>query len=208
MNRLDHHLDAELLELDLQQPRHGLERLRRILLLLLLGYIEDGNRRQSAFDRGVNEQRRLLLLEYALARLGRFGRCGRCDHRGRALLQLAHVLGQCLVALDDALLDLRLLTPVAHHRRGHLAHHVVRLAQLCDQLLAFGAGTPPAAEEALDQLQQVERDLAGDVHHLEPGKVGKDRQPEQEERQQGERAALHVERLHCQLAKAFAQRTA
>lgn len=109
---------------------------------------------------------------------------------------------------DDALLDLRLLTPVAHHRRGHLAHHVVRLAQLCDQLLAFGAGTPPAAEEALDQLQQVERDLAGDVHHLEPGKVGKDRQPEQEERQQGERAALHVERLHRQLAKAFAQRTA
>jgi len=55
MNRLDHHLDAELLELDLQQPRHGLERLRRILLLLLLGYIEDGNRRQSAFDRGVDE---------------------------------------------------------------------------------------------------------------------------------------------------------
>lgn len=48
---LDRHLDAEFLELELQQPRHGLQRFFRIAAGLLFHRIEDGQRRQGAFQR-------------------------------------------------------------------------------------------------------------------------------------------------------------
>ncbi|MCY1522073.1 hypothetical protein D9M68_569180 [compost metagenome] len=208
MHGFDDDFDTELLELDLQQARHGLQRLGREALLLLLGTVEDGNRRQGTLHRAVDEQRCLLLLQHALARLDSLRCLGRGDLHRRALLALAHVLAQRLFALDQALLDPGLLAAVRHHRGGDLADPRVHLAQLGDQLLALGAGAPPAVGQALDQLDQVEGDLAGQVHHLEPGQIGEYGQAEQEQRDEQQGAALHVQRPDGQLPQAFAQRTA
>ncbi len=166
------------------------------MLLLLFRGIEQGNRRKAALDQRIDEQRSLLLFEHTLARLGRLGRSRRRDNRRHTLVTFAHVLGQGFIALDDALLDLGLLTTVAHHGRCHLTYHVVHFTELGNHLLALRPGIPPAAEDALDEFYQIERDLAGDVHHLEPGQVRKNGQAKQEERQQRQGTALHVERKH------------
>ncbi len=207
MHRLDDDLDTELLELDFQQPRHRLQRFGGILLLLLLSHVQQGKRRQAALDQRIDEEVRLLFFHHALALFHRLGRCRRRNHRRHAFLALAHVLVQRLLALQQPLFHSDTL-PTIRQRARHLVDHVVRFAKLGHQLLAFGASVPPATEETLDQLEQVKRDLAGQVHHLEPGQVGKDGQAEQEERQQQQGAALHVERRFGQLPQAFTQRSA
>ncbi|MNZ39549.1 hypothetical protein D3C78_570470 [compost metagenome] len=206
MDRLHDHFDAEFLELDFQQAGHGLQGLRGEALLLLLGHVEDGDGRQGAFDGGIDEQRRLLFLLHALARLDGFRRRRRRDDRRRALLALGHVLGQGLLALDQALLDLGLLATIGDHRRSDLADADIHLAQLGHQLLALLARAPPAVHGVLDQLEEIEGDLAGQVHDPEPGQVGEHRQAEQEQREEQQGAALHVQCIDRQVAEALAQR--
>ncbi|MCY1285045.1 hypothetical protein D9M69_454620 [compost metagenome] len=205
MDRLHNHLDAEFLQLDFQEARHRFQGFRREALLLLFRGIEDGNRRQSAFDRRIDEQRRLLFLLYALARLGRLGRRRRRDDRRRALLTLGHVLGQSFFALDEALLDLGLLATIRHHWRCHLVHAHIHFTQLGHQLLALHARAPPAIDGALDELEEIEGDLPGEVHDLEPGQVGEHGQTEQEQGKEQQCAALHVEGIDRQMAEAFAK---
>ncbi|MCY1409535.1 hypothetical protein D9M71_248860 [compost metagenome] len=197
-------LDAELLELDLQQARHGLQRFGRVALLLLPGRVEQGQRRQGAFHGAVDEQRGLLLLLHAPARLHRLGRRGRIDLRRRAALALLHALDQGFLALDQALLDLRLLPHIGNHRRDHLGDPHVHLAQLRGQLLALAARAPPAIGGVLDQFEEVEGDLPGQVHDLEPGHVGEHGETEEEQRQEQQRAALHVQGVDPGLAEALA----
>ena len=60
----------------------------------------------------------------------------------------------------------------------------------------------------MNQLDQVEGDLAGQVHHAEPGEIGKHGQAEQEQRQKNQRAALHVQRMHGQIAQAGTEHAA
>ncbi|MCY1412398.1 hypothetical protein D9M71_278010 [compost metagenome] len=205
MHGLDHHLDAELLELDFQQARYRFQRLRRETLLLLASRIEQRQRRQSALHGAVDEQRRLLFLLHALARFHRFGRRGRVDLRCRAALALLHALDQRLLALDQALLDLGLLATIGNYRRHYFGDPFIHFAKLRHQLLAFAARAPPAVEDILDQFEQIEGDLAGHVHDLEPGQIGEYGQSEQEQGQQQQSAALYVQCVDCQLAEALAQ---
>ncbi|MNP39463.1 hypothetical protein D3C76_1330410 [compost metagenome] len=88
-----------------------------------------------------------------------------------------------------------------------MLHAAIDFTQLRNHLLAFLPGSPPAAGRTLDQLEQVQGDLAGEVHHLEPGQVGEYGQAEQEQGDEHQRAALHVQGVACQVAEAFPQRT-
>ena len=114
------------------------------------------------------------------------------------------MLGQGLFAFQQALLGLGLFAAVRHARRHHLGDALVDLAQLRDQLLALGARAHPAIEGVLDQFEEVQGDLAGDIHHLEPGEVGEHRQAEEEQGEEHQRAALHVQRIHRDAAQALA----
>ncbi|MNF67936.1 hypothetical protein D3C85_1388760 [compost metagenome] len=78
------------------------------------------------------------------------------------------MLAQGLLTLDQAFLDLGLLAFVSDGRRNYIVHPVIDFTQLGNQLLALGARRPPAIGGALEHLEQVEGDLAGQVHHLEP----------------------------------------
>ncbi|MNI08576.1 hypothetical protein D3C73_616180 [compost metagenome] len=118
------------------------------------------------------------------------------------------MLAQGLLTLDQPLLDLGLLALVGDGRRNHFIHTVVDFTQLGNQLFALGTGRPPAIGGALEQFEQVEGDLAGDVHHLEPRQVGKHSQAEQEQRNEQQRAALDIQGVPGQFAEAFPQRTA
>ncbi|MGV8783754.1 DNA translocase FtsK 4TM domain-containing protein, partial [Pseudomonas aeruginosa] len=68
----------------------------------------------------------------------------------------------------------------------------------------MGARAHPAIEGVLDQFEEVQGDLAGDIHHLEPGEVGEHRQAEEEQGEEHQRAALHVQRIHRDAAQALA----
>ncbi|MND61587.1 hypothetical protein D3C80_528480 [compost metagenome] len=116
------------------------------------------------------------------------------------------MLAQGLVTLDDAFLGLGLLTAIRHHRGDYVMDLVIDLAQLGHQALALITRGPPTIGGALEQLKQVERDLAGNVHDLEPGQVGKHRQAEQEQGDKHQGAALHVQGVLGQVTKAFTQR--
>ncbi len=185
----------------------GSQGLRGIIELFLLGRVENRDRRQGAFDRTVDKQRGLFLFLHALARQRRLDRC-RGDHRRNVFFTLGHVPAQGLLALDQAFLGLGLLTLVGGTRGDHFLDPGIDLTQLRHQLLALGTRRPPAIQRALEQLEEVESDLAGNVHHLEPRQVGKDRQTEQEQGNEQQRAALDIQGIAGQVAKAFAQRTA
>ncbi|MNO82959.1 hypothetical protein D3C76_742470 [compost metagenome] len=167
MDRIHGDFDAEFLELDFQQVADGRQGFGRVIELFLFRRVENRDRRQGAFHGAVDEQWRLLLFFNAFARRGRFWRRG-CNHRRHLLLALGHVLAQGLLAFDQAFLDLGLLTLVGDGRRDHIVHAVIDFTQLRNQLLALDSGRPPAIGGALEQFEQVEGDLAGDVHHLEP----------------------------------------
>ncbi len=167
VNGVHRHFYAEFLEFDFQQMANGRQRLWGIVELFLFGGVEDRDRWQGAFDRAVDKQRGLLLFLYAMARLGSLGRC-RGDHRWHLLLAIRHVLAQGLLALDQALLDLGLLTPIRRARGDYLVDTGIHLAQLGHHALALHPGGPPAVGGALEQFKQIEGDLAGHVHHLEP----------------------------------------
>jgi hypothetical protein len=94
---------------------------------------------------------------------------------------VGHVLAQGLLALDQALLGLGLLTLVGNAWGHHFIDPGVDFAQLRLQLLAVHTFGPPAVGGALDQLEQIEGDLARHVHDLEPRQVGKYRQAKQEQ---------------------------
>ncbi|MNF86338.1 hypothetical protein D3C84_687710 [compost metagenome] len=179
VDRIHCDFNAEFLELDFQQVANRSQGFRRVIELFLFRRIENRNRRQGAFHGAVDEQRRLLLFFDAFARCGGLWRRGR-NHRRHLLLALGHVLAQGLLTFDQALLDLGLLAFVGDGRRNHFIHTVVDFTQLGNQLFALGTGRPPAIGGALEQFEQVEGDLAGDVHHLEPRQVGKHGQAEQE----------------------------
>jgi len=141
--------------------------------LLFLGTIEDGNRRQGTFDGAVDKQRGLLFLEHTFARRRRLAFHGRGNHHRCAAFLAVHVLGQGFLAFQQAFLDPSLLTLVAEYRRGHLGDYRVQLTQLGLLRLAFQTRLPPAGNQTVYQLDQVEGDLAGQVHQAEPGKIGK-----------------------------------
>ncbi|MNZ51330.1 hypothetical protein D3C78_691400 [compost metagenome] len=178
----------------------------RVIELFLFRRVENRDRRQGAFHGAVDEQRRLLLFLDAFARCGGLWRRGR-NHRRHLLLALGHVLAQGLLTLDQAFLDLGLLTLVGDAWRDHFIHTVVDFTQLGNQLFALGTGRPPAIGGALEQFEQVEGDLAGDVHDLEPRQVGEHGQAEQEQGNEHQRAALHVQQVARQVAQALAQCT-
>ncbi|MNX94142.1 hypothetical protein D3C86_1263640 [compost metagenome] len=206
MNRIHGDFDAEFLELDFQQVANRSQGFRRIIELFLFCRVENRDRRQGAFHSAVDEQRCLFLFFDTLARRGGLDRRRR-NNRRHLLLALGHVLAQGLLTFDQAFLDLGLFAFVADGRRDHVVHTIVDFTQLRDQLLAFGTGRPPTIGGALEQFEQVEGDLAGDVHHLEPRQVGEYGQAEQEQGDEQQRAALNVQRVFGQVAKAFAQRT-
>ncbi|RMS03634.1 hypothetical protein ALP75_200320 [Pseudomonas syringae pv. actinidiae] len=207
MNRIHRDLDAELLELDFQQMTDRCQRLRRIVELLLFRRIKDRDRRQGAFDGAVNEQRGLFFLQDALAWLGRLRRCWGDDRR-HVFFALGHVLAQRHFAFDDALSGLGLLATVRGDRRHDIVHAHIDLAQLRNHLFTLGTGSPPAICSALKQLEQVQGDLAGDVHHLEPRQIGKHCQAEQEQCNEQQGTALDVQRPLGQIAQYFAQHAA
>src|SRR5690606_37364764 len=90
-------LDAEIRELDLDEPRHPLERLGRVAALALRRIIEQRQRRQLAGrDRLRLEQRHLTLTLDTHARLDPFQ--SRLDAR-RLQARLAAALGDDLVPL-------------------------------------------------------------------------------------------------------------
>ena len=161
------HFDAEFLELDFQQVANGRQGFGGIIELFFLGRIQNRDRRQGTFNRAVHKQRRLFLFLHALARLGRLGRC-RGNHCRHVFFTLGHVLAQRLLALDQALFGLGLLTLVGNAWRDHFIDPGIHFAQLGLQLLALVTFGPPAVGRALDQLEQVEGDLARHVHDLEP----------------------------------------
>ena len=136
VDRVNGHLDPELLELDFKQVANGRQGFRGVIELLLLGRIKNRNRRQSAFNCAVDKQRHLLLFLHALAWLWRFGRC-RGNHCWHVLFALGHVLGQCLLTLNQALFGLGLLALVGNARRDHFANAGVHFTQLRNQLLAL-----------------------------------------------------------------------
>ena len=80
LHRDDLGLDAEIAQLQLDEPRHGLERLVRVGLLARPRLIEQGQRRQLA-RLGRIEQRHLALALHPLALLGRG--CRSLDARRR-----------------------------------------------------------------------------------------------------------------------------
>ncbi|MNJ53194.1 hypothetical protein D3C77_485740 [compost metagenome] len=67
---------------------------------------------------------------------------------------------------------------------------------------------PPVTDSALNQFQQIQGDLAGQVDDPEPGQIGEHGEAEQEQCQKQQRAALYVQGADGQLTQAFAQRTA
>ncbi len=177
MDGVYRHLHTEFLELDFQQVADSRQRLRRIVELFLLRRVEDGNRRQSTLNCAVHEQRGLLFLHHTLAGLYRLRRRWR-DDCGHVLFALGHVFAQRRFTLHQTLSGLGLLAPIGRYRRDHIVDAHVHFTQLRNHLLALGAGSPPAVCSALKQFEQVEGDLAGDIHHLEPGQVGKHGQTE------------------------------
>ncbi len=167
VDRIHRHFDPEFLELDFQQVADGRQGFRGVIELFLLGRVENRDRRQGAFDRAVDEQRRLFLFLHALARLRRLDRC-RGDHRRNVFLPLGHVLAQGLLTLDQSFLGLGLLALVGDARGHHFLDPGIDFPQLRHQLLALGTRCPPAIQRALEQLEEVQGDLAGNVHDLEP----------------------------------------
>ena len=167
MDRVHRHFDAEFLELDFQQVADGRQGFGGIVELFLFGRVQNRDRRQGAFDGAVDKQRRLFLFLHAMAGLRRLGRC-RGDHGRHLLFTVRHVLAQGLLALDQALLDLGLLASIRRAWGHHLVDAGVHFTQLRHHLLALDTGGPPAVGGALEQFEQVEGDLAGHVHHLEP----------------------------------------
>ncbi|MCY1401187.1 hypothetical protein D9M71_162990 [compost metagenome] len=94
-------------------------------------------------------------------------------------------------------------------RRGELFLHApIDFTQLRNHLLALLSGSPPAVGRALDQFEQVQGDLAGEVHHLEPRQVGEHGQAKQEQGNEHQRTALHVQGIARQFSEAFTQSTA
>lgn len=206
MNGIHRDLDTEFLELDFQQMPHSRQGLGGIIELLLLRRIKNRDRWQGAFDCAVNEQWSLLFLLHALAGLGRTRRC-RSNDRRHMLFTLGHVLAEGHFTLDDPLAGLGLLTAIGRRRRDHVVDLHIDFTQLRDHLPALDTGSPPAVGGALEQLEQVQGDLAGHVHDLEPGQVGEHGQTKQEQRDEQQSAALDVQCLLGQVAQDFTQHT-
>ncbi|MNM90222.1 hypothetical protein D3C81_1024720 [compost metagenome] len=282
-------LDTELLELDLQQTRHALQRLRREAGGLDLRRIEQGQRRQGARYRVIN------VVHHGLGRIDRAPDLGRLDLDDRALLRPR----DCRLDLRAGLLALtawpcrRHRTQCVRHRLGNGSEHrldlgrlrhrlrlrvrlvvnrrqvehgldalsgrrgrthrdrrrdacqhspgdgrsrplrrrlrrrgtgcrawppgyrfrrgldrLVRLSQLQLQLTMRLATLPPAVAGALNQLEQVKGDLAGKVHDPEPRQIGEHGQPEEEQRDEHQRAALHIQGILGPLAETLAKNPA
>ncbi|MNJ51505.1 hypothetical protein D3C77_468130 [compost metagenome] len=205
MDGVHRDLNAEFLEFDFQQVADTGQGFGRVIDLLFLGRIKDGDRRQGAFDGAVDEQRRLLFLLHALAWLRHLGR-RRHDHWRRRLHTLGDRFARDRFTLSNAFLGLDLLAAIRHYRGHYVILMVVNFTQLRYQALTLVARRPPAVGGALEQFKQVEGDLAGHIHDLEPRQVGKHGQTEQEQGNEHQGAALHVQRVLGQVAKAFAQR--
>ena len=123
---------------------------------------------EAAVGAGVDDGA-VVAMNRQLAQLGGCRRGRRGNDRRRTTLALAHVLTQGLFTLDQALFDLGLLATV--QRRGHVADALIHFPQLGGQLLALNTRVPPAIDGAVDQLKQVEGDLAGHIHNLEPRQI-------------------------------------
>src|SRR5690606_36114791 len=195
---LDLGLDTEVLELELKQARHTLQRLRREALVHLARRIQQGNGRQRAGHHGLELQRRLTFL---LGPHTGFRRTGfeRLYLRRRALLLGRNVLLQRLLALGTGKLGLAFLLQTDHRFAA------TRCFRPWGRLRTGSALLPPADAGATEQIQQIQGDAPDQVHDLEPGQIGKDSQPEQEQGEKQQGAALHVEYRITHLAQQLAQ---
>src|SRR5690606_15810219 len=195
---LDLGLDTEVLELEVEQPRQALHRLRQEALVHIARRTQQGNGGQRAGDHRLDILRRLTCL---LGPHAGFRRAGfqRFYLRRRTLFLGRNVLLQRLLALGTGKLGLAFLLQTDHRFAA------TRCFRPWGRLRTGSTLLPPADPGATEQIQQIQGDAPDQVHDLEPGQIGEDGQPEQEQGEKQQGAALHVEYRVTYLAQQLTQ---